>query len=206
MGLFEKDGIRLIGLTGQSGAGKSTVSKIFEDNGFFTVDADKAAHEAMNIPQFLEEAGRLLPDCISDGSLDRKKVAFRVFSDRELLSEYEKIIYPYILRIIMRRIAEIRRSGGGLILLDAPTLFQSGLDGICSVIVSVVAPMDLKIARILERDGVPVEMVSSRISSQQSDKWFREKSDYTIVNNAELSDLVEKTLAVIEGIRENICL
>ncbi|MCD7846884.1 MAG: dephospho-CoA kinase [Oscillospiraceae bacterium] len=201
MGLFESDNIRVIGLTGQSGAGKSTVSGIFASEGFPTIDADEISHKVSSNRSFLDEVSELFPDCVTDSGLDRQKLAGIVFCDGEKLKTYTDVIFPYILREIFRQIENCRKKGERLVLLDAPTLFESGLDDICSSVVSVIAPMELKIQRVLERDGIPVEMVKSRLGSQKSDDMFISKSQFTIVNNSDIDSLREKALSVIEELR-----
>ncbi|MCD7785145.1 MAG: dephospho-CoA kinase [Oscillospiraceae bacterium] len=201
MGLFESDNIRVIGLTGQSGAGKSTVSGIFASEGFPTIDADEISHKVSSIRSFLGEVYGLFPDCVTDAGLDRQKLAGIVFCDCEKLKSYTDIIYPYITREIFKSIEDYRERGERLALLDAPTLFESGLDDICSSVVSVIAPMELKIQRVLERDGIPVEMVKTRLSSQKSDDIFISKSQFIIVNNSDIDSLREKTLCVIDELR-----
>ncbi|MCD7823777.1 MAG: dephospho-CoA kinase [Oscillospiraceae bacterium] len=201
MGLFESDNIRVIGLTGQSGAGKSTVSRFFLDEGFPTINADEISHSVSYDQGFLAEVRRLYPDCVTDTDLDRQKLAGIVFCDSEKLKAYTNIIFPYITREVFRRIESFRASGERLVLLDAPTLFESGLDDICSSVISVIAPMELKIKRVLERDGIPVEMARSRLGSQKSDDMFISRSRFTIVNNSDIDSLREKTLSVIEELR-----
>ncbi len=201
MGLFESDNIRIIGLTGQSGAGKSTVSGIFASEGFPTINADEVSHAVSSNQAFLNEVKKLFPDCIAESDLDRQKLAGIVFCDGEKLKTYTDIIFPYISREIFRHVEAFKREGKSLVLLDAPTLFESGLDDICSSVVSVIAPMELKIQRVLERDGIPVEMVKSRLGSQKSDDMFISKSQFTIVNNSDIDSLREKTLLVIQELR-----
>ncbi|MCD7803679.1 MAG: dephospho-CoA kinase [Oscillospiraceae bacterium] len=201
MGLLESDNIRVIGLTGQSGAGKSTVSGIFASYGFPTINADEISHDVASDPTFLEEVSELFLDCVTDTGLDRRKLAGIVFCDNEKLKIYTDIIFPYITREIFRRIEACKARDERLVLLDAPTLFESGLDDICSSVVSVIAPMELKIQRVLERDGIPVEMVKSRLGSQKSDDMFISKSQFTIVNNSDIDSLKEKTFSVIEELR-----
>lgn len=201
MGLFESDKLRVIGLTGQSGAGKSTVSKIFSDEGFPTINADEISHFVSDNKAFLDEVSSLFPDCVTDDGLDRKKLAGIVFCSSVKLKSYTDIIFPYISREVLRQIEAHRASGERIVLLDAPTLFESGLDDICSTVVSVIAPMELKIQRVLKRDGIPVEMVKSRLGSQKSDEMFISKSQFTIVNNSDIGSLKEKSLCVIEELR-----
>ena len=196
------DNVSIIGLTGQSGAGKTTVSKIFSDNGFCVIDADSVSREVASFPEFLDEVKELFPDCVNDGRLERKKLANIVFNDKKALFEYTALIYPYITCEVFKKIRSYKKCGDCLILLDAPTLFESGLDEICRCIVSVTAPLELKIERLLSRDGIPYDMVYSRLKSQNDEAFFANRSDYLISNDSDIDELNKKTLAVIDAIKE----
>ncbi len=200
MSLF--DNITIIGLTGQSGAGKSTVSAMIRANDLAVIDADKASHAVSEYPEFIEEVGKAFPDCVENGSLMRRRLAGIVFNDREKLNAYTSIIYPYITKRIFDEIFVLKQSGEKIIVLDAPTLFESDLDSLCKSVISVVAPMEIKLARLLERDGIPVELISSRLNSQKSEDYFKERSDYIIVNDSDFNSLEEKTEATVKSIRE----
>lgn len=196
------DNVSIIGLTGQSGAGKTTVSKIFSANGFSVIDADGVSRDVADNSQFLNEVSEFFPDCVCDGKLERKKLAGIVFNDKKALDDYTSLIYPYITCEVFKLIRQYKSCGESLIMLDAPTLFESGLDSICDCIVSVTAPLELKIKRLLARDGIPYEMVYSRLSSQNDEHFFEEKSDYLISNDSTTDVLYSKTLAVIDLIKE----
>lgn len=200
MNTFEN--VTIIGLTGQSGAGKTTVSKIFSENGFCVIDADAISRKVATDKSFLGEVYELFPDCVSNEGLNRQKLAGIVFNNEKALDDYTSLIYPYITFEVFKLIKYYKTNGGKLILLDAPTLFESGLDVICNCIVSVTAPLELKIQRILARDGIPYEMVRSRLSSQNSESFFAMRSDYLISNDSTALDLTDKTHAVISSIKE----
>ncbi len=200
MNTFEN--VTIIGLTGQSGAGKTTVSKIFNENGFCVIDADAISRKVATDKNFLGEVYELFPDCVSEEGLNRQKLAGIVFNDEKALNKYTSLIYPYITNEVFKLIRYFKNNGAKLILLDAPTLFESGLDVICNCIVSVTAPLELKIQRILARDGIPYEMVRSRLSSQNSESFFAMRSDYLISNDSTALDLTDKTHAVISSIKE----
>lgn len=191
------DNVYIIGLTGQSGAGKSTVSKIFSQNGLPVIDADCISREVSRGEDFLKETAELFPDCVAGGKLDRRKLASIVFNDPQKLLSYTNIIYPYITKAVFSEIKRLKEQANTVIILDAPTLFESGLDDICAAVVSVIAPMELKIKRILERDNIPVELVYSRLGSQNSEEYFKSRSDYVIENDSDLDSLKEKTLDII---------
>ena len=194
--------ISVIGLTGQSGAGKSTASAVFEKCGIPVIDCDKISHEVSEFSEFLIEFEKTFPGYTDENGLKRREFAALVFNDRDKMEKYEKIIFPLIKNEIFSHINELEASGEKLVILDAPTLFESGMDKICSAVVSVIAPLDIKIRRILERDGIPVELAQSRISSQNSEKWFYERSDWVIVNGGSFEDLEKKVEEIAEKIRE----
>ncbi len=200
MSLF--DDIVLIGLTGQSGAGKSTVSAMIRTNGIAVINADKISHSVADKPELISEVGVIFPDCIENGSLMRRKLAGVVFNNHEKLFSYTSIIYPYITKAVFDEIYAVKQNGERVAILDAPTLFESGLDSICSSVISVIAPMEIKLARLLERDGIPAELINSRIKSQKSEDYFRNRSDYIIVNDSDFNALELKTEQAVKQIRK----
>ena len=196
------DGIAVIGLTGQSGAGKSAASKIFSACGIPVIDCDAVARRVSNLPEFLEKISVAFPGCVDESGLLRKKLGAVVFNDRAKLREYEKIIFPYITAEIFKEIRTLKQSGKRLVILDAPTLFESGMDSVCTEIISVIAPFDVKLQRVLERDNIPVEFARSRLSSQISEKFFYDRSDTVIVNDSSIEVLTEKARTVAGELKE----
>ncbi len=170
-----------------SGAGKSTVRKVFYERGFCVIDCDAAARKAV-CPSFLEEVReRISPELVRDGTLDRKKTGALIFSDKNARRRYNAIIYPYIIYIVLDG---IKRADND-VLLDAPTLFESGLDMICTKIVSVCAKKELCEQRITLRDGITPKAARERLSSQHDEDFFKERSDYIIDNNGGEEELFE---------------
>ena len=132
----------IIGLTGQSGAGKSTVSKVLAmQAGFAVIDCDGVAREVTADGSLCNmEIGRHFPEMVLQGFvLDRQKTAQIVFSDKNKLREYESIIYPYITQNVNELISLYSANGYQAIILDAPTLFEAGMDSICDMVIGVIA-------------------------------------------------------------------
>jgi dephospho-CoA kinase len=194
----------IVGLTGQSGAGKTTVCDTFEKSGFVIINADIVAREVMsNGSECLNETVSVFGDILlEDGTLDRKKLAGIVFSDSDKLSIYENIIFPYIIASIRDKIEVYKREKYDYLLLDAPTLFESKADKLCDIIVSVIADRDIRLNRILKRDSITLHEAESRLNSQKNDDFYMGKSDYVIKNNGSLSELENNTMDVVNSIKE----
>ena len=201
--LYTDDNIYTVGLTGMSGAGKTTACRVFAENGFTVIDCDTVARKVVEKGRpALREIAEYFPDGIltTAGELDRKKLGGIVFGDREKLDALNRIIYPYIIYYIVSGMMNSARNGGTLILLDAPTLFESGADMLCDRIVSVTADTESCAARIMRRDGLTAEQAAKRLSSQHSAGYYKERSDFS----AENTGTAEEFSAVIAGIARRI--
>lgn len=195
----------VVGLTGQSGAGKTTVCKVFAENGFAVINADEIAHDIMHKgSQCLEEVAECFGRDIlaPDGSLDRRRLAEIVFSSDEKLKQLNAISYPYITNRILKSIKRYARNGEHYILLDAPTLFESRADDFCDLVISVTATEKMRSARIAERDGLTAEQIKDRFSSQHTERFFVNHSDFIIKNNKSVEVLIEKAREVSEKVKE----
>ncbi len=193
----------IVGLTGQTGAGKTTVSEMFMENEFYIINADMVARFVMS------KGSACLNDVVSafgldiinqDGELNRKKLADIVFNDKLQLDKLNAITYPYILEQIQKMINSALTFCSNKILIDAPTLFESGCNRLCDKVVSVVANKDLRVRRIIARDNLTKSQAESRIKSQLDENFFRTHSDYIIENNSSKEDLQLKSLEVISQI------
>lgn len=191
--------IMIIGLTGQSGAGKSTVCNVFAESGFEIVNCDDIARKTADNRQFLDEISRRFSENLlnSDGTLNRAATAKLIFTDNEKRGLYQRIIFPYIINEIVRRI----RSAKGKVLLDAPTLFEAKLDMVCDKIVSVTADTDKCAERIVKRDKISPKQARERLSSQHNTAFFGKRSDFNIKNNDTLRQLIECTAEVIDKMK-----
>lgn len=198
---------KVIGLTGQSGSGKTIVARMFSDNGFSVIDCDKVAREvvepnSIGLKELSAEFGSGI--IFPDGSLDRKRLAAVVFSDRSRLNELNRIIYPHILAMIKVHINRLLQHGKRYIILDAPTLFEAGADSMCGRIVAVVAPAELRLKRVMLRDGITEEAALMRFSSQHDSAFFEAHADYIIRNDGSLSVLADEAERLC-GILKEYC-
>jgi dephospho-CoA kinase len=196
--------IHVIGLTGQSGAGKTTAGAVFKSCGFAVIDADECSRKAV-LPgtDCLKEISEYFGEKIvnTDGSLNRSALASIVFSEKSELKKLNAIIHPYITAIICEKINEFKTLGKEFIILDAPTLFESNTDDLCDLIISVTAKEELRKNRISARDSLSEANISMRFRSQHSESFFKKHSDFIIINNKSEDEFIDKTKEVAEKIK-----
>lgn len=193
----------IIGLTGQTGSGKSTICRILEAEGVVVLDCDLISREVIAQPQVMEKLVKYFGQEILDeqGKLNRRKLAGLVFPNEENLIFLNSVMYPRITAQIQEEIHLLKRKGCSYILLDAPTLFESGADRLCDTIVSVLAPSELRRRRIMERDGISATEALNRMSAQQKDEFYRSRSAYVIENKGSREELERRTLEVFRQIK-----
>ena len=103
------------------------MSRIFQKNGFRIIDADEISRSVAQTNEFLREVRELFPDCVDELGLDRKKLAAIVLYSPDKLKSYTDIIYPYITKNVLKTLTGFADDGANIVVLDAPTLFESGL-------------------------------------------------------------------------------
>lgn len=178
--------MRVIGLTGPSGSGKSTVGAYFRKEGVPVIDADLLYRQLLVPPSpCLDElTQRFGPRILTDRrELNRKELASIVFSDTAALADLNRISHAHIMDAIRRQLEQYRERGVPVAVLDAPQLFEAHADRLCDLVVSVLAPLPLRLARIVRRDGISEEDALRRIQSQFDDAFFTEHSDVVICND-----------------------
>lgn len=194
----------VLGLTGQSGAGKGEVSATFTSfDGVVCLDTDKTAREVVEAGKpCLSELCKYFGDEIlnADGSLNRKKLAGIAFSDDEKHEKLNKITHFHILKEIENWLNEVEKDGAVLAVIDAPLLFESGADSLCDVTLGIIAPYPTRLKRIIKRDGIDKKSAKLRLNAQPKDDFFEEKCDYIIANNGTLKALKEKAQLFISDI------
>lgn len=186
--------IAIIGLTGQTGAGKSTIADWLRGQGHAVIDCDRVARSVASPKSkclaALENA--FSSDILlSDGSLNRSALGHIVFSDSNKLALLNDLIFPFITKAIRAQIQVLEQDGAPLVLLDAPTLFESGVDRLCRAIISVTAKEEIRLERIRERDHLSREDALLRMHSQLDEAFFRAHSDLIIENNGAAVELEE---------------
>lgn len=190
--------MKIIGLTGGSGTGKGTVAALMQAHGAGWVDADAVYHTLCTQNQkMLGELAQTFGDVLTEtGTLDRKKLAGIVFSDREKLSLLNQITTPYIRRASVEAILE--QAGRPIVLYDAPTLFESGADTLCQSVIGVLADRETRIRRVIERDGLSEQAARARVLAQPEDDFYRARCAYLIENNGSLTLLAQAVDALYQ--------
>lgn len=193
----------LIGLTGQSGAGKTTVSKYFADMGFAVINCDLIARKITEAgSECNKDLAVVFPECFDENyTLNRQALGKIVFNDSQKLQQLNNIIFPYIIKRIKTETDILSAQGVKYIILDAPTLFEAGADKLCHCIVSCTADEIIRAKRIAARDKIPMNLIFDRFSSQKSEQFFRENSDYIIENNNDKSNAFLQCDKIIKNIK-----
>ena len=183
---------RIIGLTGQSGAGKSTVLRCWQSLGACIFDSDLAVRRIYETnPACLNAvAARFGADITDDGGqLIRPLLAQRAFQSAENTRALNELVHPFVTAEMLKL---IKQEQPDVIVCDAPQLFESNIDVLCDVIVSVTAGREKRLERICLRDGISPEQARLRINAQLDERFFREHSDIVIENDRDEADLIKK--------------
>lgn len=176
----------VIGITGPTGAGKTTALNALRELGVEVIDADAVYHE------LLRESGEMKGALVGvfghgildeQGAVDRKRLAEAVYPDR--LEELNGLTHPLVVEEVCRRVDKARQAGKPGAAIDAIALIESGLGERCDVVVSVLAPLEVRIARIMARDGIDEAYARRRALAQKGEDFFRSNSDYVLENGAE---------------------
>lgn len=192
--------MKIIGITGASGAGKSTFVKLLS---LSVVDADKAARTVTKKGhKCLEELAESFGDDIllSDGSLDRKALAKKAFINNESTELLNSITHPYIKKVMSDEIENYRKTNEKAIILDAPQLFEAGCEEMCDFVIGVLADKEIRKKRIMARDNIDERQAEIRLKAGKSDDFFKERCDKIIINNGEIDKLKKEVEEILKFI------
>lgn len=175
----------IIGVTGGSGSGKSTVANILARHNGTAIDADRVYHEMLStcVPMQREILAKFPTAQGEDGKVDRSRLAHIVFRDDKELGTLNAVTQPYIIAELERMFEECYRQNQPFVVIDVIRLFESGLSKLCDVTIGVVAPEEIRVGRIMERDHIPEARARERVRAQQSEEYYRKKCDHIIVND-----------------------
>ncbi len=185
----------IIGLCGGSGSGKTTAAAVMSSEGAAVIDTDRVYRElcVSGSPCLRELEHEFGQGIIApDGALDRASLAKLVFDDAKLRLRLNGITYKYIRAETERLISLYADRGAAAVVVDAPLLFESGFDALCNITVGVTAKKELRIKRIVARDGISAAAAEKRIASQCSDDELRSRCDTIIENDGDADSFADR--------------
>jgi len=196
----------VIGLTGSMAAGKSTISRRMAELGAYIADADKASRQVVlpgmeGLAALVERFGSKI--LRPDGALDRPALAALAFEGEETISDLNAIMHPIIKIELQAGMAEARKQGVKVAVVDAPLLLEAGWQDICDEVWLVTAPEELRIIRAMARDDISRDAARLRMASQMSDEKKREIADVILENNGSIEDLLAEVDAQYRRLRKD---
>jgi dephospho-CoA kinase len=177
--------LKLIGLTGGAGSGKSTVSGRLKELGATVIDADEAAHAAYEpgSPGFASVVREFGPDYVRDGRIDRAGLGQLVFNDEDARHRLNAIVHPLVREWMAARTAEAIEAGADVVVQDVPLLFENGLERLYSTTVLVYVPEPLQLKRLVEGRGLGEDRAKAMIASQMPIEEKRKLAAHMIDNS-----------------------
>ena len=194
----------IVGITGGTGCGKTTLLTTFEHLGGLVLDCDAIYHQLLlSDPELLQAIESRFPGTVENGILQRKKLGAIVFADEAALQDLNRITHGAIKTEVLRRMS----GHCGHIAIDAIGLFEGELAALCDTTVFVTAPAEVRVRRLMARDGISEDYARSRIAAQHDEDWFRNHCDHILANNGSLQDFQSKCLAFLHqlGIMKENC-
>ncbi len=193
----------IIGLTGSMAAGKSTVSAMLKELGFYIIDADKTAHAAIETPEVRQRIIEVFGDDIlsPDGRIDRRLLAEKAFASAEKTAELNAIIHPAVIETMLEDADWFSLEYPEIpVVFDVPLLFESGMDKFCDRILTVAADDEIRYLRIMLRDGLTREAAARRVEKQMPQEEKIARSDAAVWNNKGLAELRANLLSALAAI------
>ena len=187
----------IIGITGGTGCGKTTLLEMIRQHGGLVLDCDRIYHGLLQAGgEMVDRLAQRFPEAMEDGILNRKKLGTIVFSDPAALAELNEITHSAVKAEVLRLLA----GKPALAAIDAIGLFEGGLAELCDVTVAVTAPEEARIRRLMARDSIPESYARARIAAQKKEDWFRQRCDYVLENDGELDAFATKCVAFLRNI------
>ncbi|HEX2028891.1 MAG TPA: dephospho-CoA kinase [Nitriliruptorales bacterium] len=184
----------LVGLTGGTGSGKTTVGRMLSQRGAVLIDADEIAREVVEpgTPGFQAVVERFGSEVVAaDGSLDRERLAAIVFDDERARSDLNAIVHPRVRARIAGRVAELHDTDG-IVVVDVPLLVETGQADAYRAVIVVTAPEETRVARLVRERGMEADQVRARIAAQANDEERLEVATHVIRNDGDLGELEQQ--------------
>ena len=196
--------MKILGLTGQSGAGKGVVASLLKEHGIPAVDADAVYHELLIPPSpCLDELRAEFSDAIlnADGTLNRPALSALVFAPTDegkaRLRRLNEITHRYVVEQTLAMLEEYEKRGCRAAVIDAPLLIEAELHRNCDHVIAVLSDREIRIARLLERDRLSIEQISARLDAQKDASFYIEHADTLVYNNGTIDELKASVSALL---------
>lgn len=199
------DKVYVVGLTGPTGSGKSEVARVWKDQHFPMIDADVLARRVVEPgqPALEELVAEFSEDILhEDGTLNRRQLAKRAFATPEDTARLNAITHPRIIDLSNKILMQFEQMRERIAVIDAPLLFESGMDAICDLTVAVVAPAAMRLERIRQRDDLTEAQAKARMSVQQEEAYYISRAAITLRNEGDLAQLRRQAEELAVKIRE----
>lgn len=191
--------MKIVGITGGSGCGKTTALGELEKLGALIIDCDALYHSLLKENDELKnELFAAFPGCERDGAVDRKALGLVVFNDGEALKRLNAITHRHIGLAVESLIEKHAMNGGSLAAIDAVELISSGISKRCDLLVGISADKDVRIRRIMARDGIDYEAARLRIDAQRPDSYYKENCHAVIANNGDVDKFINEFKNILQ--------
>ncbi len=193
--------MKIIGITGGTGAGKTTALNELATLDFCIIDCDALYHRLLEEDvELLDELKRRFPPAFVSGQLDIKALGNIVFQNPDELAALNGITHRFVIREVKAELKQAETEGrvGGAI--DAIALIESGLGRLCSAVVGIIAPTEERVRRIMIREGISRQYAESRVNAQQPDRFFRKNCDYILENSGSQEAFAKRSRALFLSI------
>jgi len=194
--------MKIIGLTGSIGMGKSTTAAMFREAGIPVYDADAEVHAAYDVGgAAVEPVGAAFPGVVKDGRVDREELRKRVLGNPEVLGRLNAIVHPIVGRARVAVFERAQAAGADMIVLDVPLIYETGGEKNMHKVIVVSAPADVQRERVLAREGMTPERLDAILAQQVPDAEKRRRADYVVDTGKGLEAAREQVRAIIEDLR-----
>lgn len=195
--------MKIIGLTGPSGSGKSSCAAFLEGLGLPVIDADRVYHGLISsytscTREIVAEFGAGILD--HNRAIDRKALGKIVFSDtsRQKAQRLNQITHKFVREETLRLLEGYRKTSCEAVVIDAPLLFEAEFDTFCDFCISVLAPQAVRLARIMKRDAITKEQAERRLAAQQQDEYYISRAKYTVINDSDVQNMTRQIKEILE--------